>query len=301
MQTLPTVSVVIATRNRPEMLKAAVTAVMEQTYEGAVRCIIVFDRTEPDHSLAHDDGTRSVDVITNTQSGGLAGARNSGIQAATGEFIAFCDDDDLWHPTKLARQVETIGSALTSVTGIVVDYGDRQAVRIPRQDAMTLHNVVRTRRMEAHPSTVMMNRAGLLEHVGLVDEDIPGSYGEDFDFMIRALQAGPIAVVEEPLVTVRWGQSMFSRDWATIVNAIDYIIDKHDVVRADKKALARLHGRRAFATAAMGDSVDSLRGCWRTVTLSPSEKRAYVTLPVALRLVKAERLLDLAHRRGRGI
>lgn len=298
----PTVSVVIATRNRPEMLRTAIAGVLDQTYPGPIECIVVFDRVEPDLSLEQEQPTdRRVRVVENTRSGGLAGARNSGILLAAGEYVAFCDDDDVWHPTKIEKQVAAIGDAVTSVTGIIIDYGGETNERIPDRDTFTLANLVQKRLMEAHPSTVLLRRDALLDSVGLVDEEIPGSYGEDFDFIIRALQAGSVSVVEEALVTVHWGQSLFSRDWSTIISAIDYMIDKHAVIRQDKRALARLYGRRAFASAAMDRRRESFRNCLRTVRLSPKEKRAYVTMPVILGLVSAERLMDLAHRRGHGI
>lgn len=301
MTTLPTVSVVIATRNRPDMLRVAIAAVMDQTYEGSIDCVVVFDQTDPDLSLARDDDRRTVRVLTNVRTPGLAGARNTGIHAATGELVAFCDDDDYWRPEKLARQVDTMGDALTSVTGVVIDYGGRQSERIPTKESLGLDQLVRDRVMAAHPSTVVMCRQAILDKIGLVDEELPGSYAEDFDFLLRAVQVGAVSVVEEPLVLVQWGQSMFSRNWSTIVAAIDYLIDKHEVFRRDPKALARLYGRRAFALAAQGKTKEALHDAWRTFRLSPSEKRTYVALPVALRVVSANRMLDLAHKRGYGI
>jgi glycosyltransferase involved in cell wall biosynthesis len=301
MTELPLVTVVIATRDRPEMLRTAIAAVAAQTYRGPIECLAVFDRSEPDMALEDESPLRSVRVLTNQRAPGLAGARNTGILAAKGQFVAFCDDDDVWRPEKLELQVDALGTALTSVTGIVIDYGGRQVERVPTRDSFTLENLVRDRLMEAHPSTVLMRRDALLDEIGLVDEEIPGSYGEDFDFIIRAVQAGPVSVVEQPLVDVRWGQSMFSRDWKTIIDAIDYMIAKHEVFRSDRRALARLYGRRAFANAALGETRQSLRDSWRTVRSSVTEKRAYVSLLVAAHLVSAPRLLDLAHRRGRGI
>jgi glycosyltransferase involved in cell wall biosynthesis len=241
-------------------------------------------------------------VMSNTErTPGLAGARNTGILAAQGEYVAFCDDDDLWLPTKLEKQVESIGVALTSVTGILVDFADTRTERIPNAEAFTLDNLVRDRIMEAHPSTVMVRRESLLGPVGLVDEELPKSYAEDFDFIIRALQAGPVSVVEEPLVIVRWGQSMFSRDWGTIVAAIDYLIQKHEVIRSDRRAMARLYGRRGFANAALGHRGEAFGDAWRAARYWPLEKRVLVTVPVASGIVSAPKMLEIAHRRGRGI
>lgn len=302
MVSAPEISVVIPTRNRPELLRVALQSFADQSYSGPIEVLVVFDKSEPDYTLESFDPSRTVRVLVNdSRSPGLAGARNTGILAAQGEFVAFCDDDDAWRPTKLQRQIDSIGDALTSVTGITINYGDSQADRIPDPETFTLENLVRHRLMAAHPSSVLIRRRALLEQVGLVDEALPGSYGEDFDFIIRALQAGPVSVVPEPLVQVLWGQSMFQRDWGTMIEAIDYLIAKHAVFRNDRRAMARLYGRRGFANAARGRRTEALQDSLAAFLSWPLEKRVLATLPVAVGVVSAPRLLDLAHRRGHGI
>lgn len=300
--TRPLVSAIIATRNRPELLAKAIAAVRNQTYEGPIETIVVFDQAEPDMSLASESLDRPVRVLTNSErTPGLAGARNTGILAGTGEFVAFCDDDDLWRPNKIRLQVDSMGDALTSVTGITINYGDHTNDRIPMREEFTLENLVRNRLMEGHPSSVLMRRDAVIEKIGLVDEDLPKSYAEDFDFIIRAMQAGPVAVVEQPLVVVLWGQSMFSRDWGSIVQAVDYLIEKHAPIRADRRALARLYGRRGFANAGLGLRAEAMRDVGRAFSNWPLEKRTLAVLPVASGVVSAPRMLDIAHKRGRGI
>lgn len=300
---LPAVDVVIATHNRPQLLNTAIDAVLNQTYEGPIHCIIVFDRAEPDTSLSRSAPNRSVRVVRNDRSPGLAGARNAGVLTATSDYVAFCDDDDEWLPAKIDAQVRALQSstALTSVTGIIVAYKDRQRVRVPHSADMTVQQLARTRVMEAHPSSVVVRRTAMTGEIGLVDEDIPGSYGEDYDWILRAAAASEIAVVEAPLVKVRWGQSLFSQRWQTIVDAIDYQFKKHPVFREDPRAHAREWGRRSFALAALGRRSEALREAVRTIGLSPRELRSYLAIAVALRLVTAERLMDIAHKRGHGI
>ncbi len=299
----PDVAVVIATHNRPELLRSAIKAVITQTYPGSIEAVVVFDRSRPDRTLELSEPGRVVRVITNTRSPGLAGARNTGCLSTDAAYLAFCDDDDEWLPDKLTHQIAALrdAPARTCVTGIIVDYQGSRTPRVPRAADFTLATVMRNRTMEAHPSTVLVHRQSLLDEIGLIDENIPGSYGEDFDWMLRALQAGPVRVVEEPLVTVRWGQSLFSQKWQVISDAIDYVLDKHDVLHRDPRAVARLYGRRAFANAALGNRAEALRTAWRTIRLSPAERRTYLAVAVALRLVSAERLMRLAHRRGHGI
>ena len=299
---ITTVDVVIATHHRPELLRKAIAGVIAQDVNCEITILVVFDRSEPDLSLASELPGRRVRVLRNTRSPGLAGARNTGILAGNGSHVAFCDDDDTWLPAKLRQQLALMDDdgADTSVTGITVEYADRTADRVPTADELAPANLARHRVMAAHPSSVMVRRSAL-EAIGLVDEEIPGSYGEDFDWLLRAAAHGPVAVVPQPLVRVRWGGSQFSRQWQTIVEAIDYGLAKHEVFHRDPRALGRLYGRRAFALAAMGRRPEARRAAWRTMRTAPLEPRAYLAAAVSLRLVSAERLLHLAHLRGHGI
>jgi GT2 family glycosyltransferase len=219
------------------------------------------------------------------------------------ELVGFCDDDDEWLPTKVDKQVRSllVDGALTSVTGIFLLYGDRSVPRVPTAEQMTVRQLVRNRVVGAHASTVIVRRRALMDSIGLVDEEIPGSYGEDFDWIVRAAQAGGVAVVSEPLVKVLRGQSMFSQRWQTIIDSIDYSLAKHSLFHEDAQALGRLYGRRAFALAGLGRTRDSLRQVWRTLRVNPRERRAYLAVAVALRLVSAKRLMNMAWRRGHGI
>ncbi|MET0837169.1 MAG: glycosyltransferase family A protein, partial [Marmoricola sp.] len=103
---LPRVDVVVATRNRPDLLRTALDAIWDQTYEGEIVCTVVFDQCDPDESVARTSATRTIRTTTNSRSPGLAGGRNTGILAGSAPLVAFCDDDDEWLPTKVEKQVE---------------------------------------------------------------------------------------------------------------------------------------------------------------------------------------------------
>src|SRR5690242_16188801 len=107
---LADVTVVIPTHNRPALMRRALSSVLAQDYAGGIEVIVVFDRSEPEYSLERDATSRRVRVLSNSRTPGLAGSRNTGILAATSDYVAFLDDDDVWLPSKLARQM----SALTS-------------------------------------------------------------------------------------------------------------------------------------------------------------------------------------------
>ena len=306
----PNVSVVIATRDRPDLLRRAVAAALAQVYPGDVEVVVVFDQSAPDRSLEHDcsvgrtGGRRRVRVIANDRSPGLAGARNCGAQASSAELLAFCDDDDVWLDGKLGLQVRALceTGADTCVTGIVVDYDGTLTERIPAPADVTVAALVRRRSFEAHPSSVLVRRSAFDEEIGEVDENIPGGYGEDYDWILRAARHGPIAVVEQPLVRVLWHRaSFFAGRWQTIICALDYLLDKHPEFRLDAAGLARIYGQKAFAHSGLGERRESARWAGRALRLSRRERRAYLALLVSTGAVKAEFVLRLAHATGRGI
>jgi len=300
----PSVSVVIATHNRPELLRRAIAAVVAQEYPGAIELVVVFDKTEPDQTLVSEAPGRTVSVRPNGRTPGLPGGRNTGITHTTGELIAFCDDDDEWLPGKLLAQVRHLRAhpdVTFCTTGIVIDFEGQRTERPSRVEELTVESLVHDRLTEAHPSTFVFRRSAI-ERFGLVDEEIPGGYSEDYDFLIRAARDGRIACLPTPYVSVRWGRtSYFTTRWQTIVDAQRYMLAKHPEFGQHRKAEARLRGQIAFALAALGHRRDAVGEIGRVLRTWPLEKRWPVAIAVASKVVSPERALSLAHRTGRGI
>jgi glycosyltransferase involved in cell wall biosynthesis len=301
----PKVSVVVPTRDRPELLRRAVAAILGQTYKGPIECLVVFDQSDPDLDWPELPPGRTLIPRRNDRTPGLAGARNSGILAATGELVAFCDDDDEWLPEKLARQVArllaTPGSAV-STTGILVRYQDRTTTRLAPTILVTHRQLLRSRLTELHPSTVLARRDRLLSQIGLVDEELPGSYAEDYEWLLRASRHGPVLAVPEPLAVIHWHQSSFFADrWRTIISALTYLVDKHRDFQQEPSGLARIYGQIAFAHAALGERKPARRWARRTLSLNRRERRAYLALAISLGLVSAKTVVRMAHGAGKGI
>jgi glycosyltransferase involved in cell wall biosynthesis len=303
--TAPSVTVVVATRDRPELLRRAVTAILEQQYDGHVECLVVFDQSEPAPVPVEPGENRALRHLRNERTPGLAGGRNTGILAAGGEFVAFCDDDDEWLPGKLAAQVELLRQhpdAPLVATGIVVNYGDREIERLAPERPLLRGDFLRDRIMEVHPSTVLIRRQLLLDRIGLVDEEIPGGYGEDYEFLLRAVDVGPIHAVHEPLVRVLWSaKSYFFDRWKMIISALHYLVRKHPDFRSEPTGIARIEGQLAFAHAGLGDMRTARRWARQAFRHNWREQRAYAALLASTRVVKVDTIVKLAHRAGRGI
>ena len=77
--------------------------------------------------------------------------------------------------------------------GVVVHYEGRTFDRIPDSDRLDFEDLLRSRVFAAHPSTLLVRRHAMLAKIGLVDEEIPGSYGEDYDWLLRAARSAPVA------------------------------------------------------------------------------------------------------------
>ncbi|MEM9562370.1 MAG: glycosyltransferase family 2 protein [Actinomycetota bacterium] len=299
------VSVVIATRDRPELLRRAIAGIRSQRHDDDVEIIVVFDRSEPDRSLEQGPGEGPRIVVTsNDRTPGLAGARNSGIDKAANAWIAFCDDDDEWLPGKLQAQfdaVEATPGAVAACTGILIRYRDVDTPRLPSPDRVGFDDFLRDRMTEVHPSSWLVRRETLVDEIGLVDEELPGSYGEDYDLLLRTARLGPIAVAPQPLIRVWWhGGSYFFERWKTIDDALDYLVDKYPEFQRHPDGLARIRGQQAVARAAMGQRRRALATVTEILRLRPTEKRWPLAIAVVAGL-PADRALAWAHRLGRGI
>ncbi|HEU4350083.1 MAG TPA: glycosyltransferase family A protein [Actinoplanes sp.] len=303
MPELPRVSVVVATRDRPGLLERAVGSILAQDYPGEIECLVVYDHVEVRRFDVAAGPGRTVRFIGNTHAQGLPGGRNSGVDAATGELLAFCDDDDTWLPAKLGRQVELLADpAIGAVScGLRLKGPGIDKERVLDRDRVTFDELVADRVMEVHSSTMLVRRSTFAA-AGPVDEDIPGGYSEDYEWLLRLAAHTDIAVCRAALVVVDWhGGSFYFGRWAVIVEAQRYLIRKHPALSRSRTGMARIRGQIAFALASGNRRVEALRELAAVVRLNPREKRVLVTVPVILGLMSGERVLRMAQKRGKGV
>lgn len=280
----PEVTVVVPTRDRPELLRRTLRAIDEQDFPGRITTIVVFDNDHPDPSLARTGGERPVRVVTNTLTPGLAGARNTGVLAADTDLVAFCDDDDTWLPDKLRAQVEVMRAEPDTemvCCGIKVVYDRVEAVRSLDRTRVTFGDLLASRLTELHPSTFLIRRRAMIDGCGTVSEEIPGSYGEDYELLLRLARRAPIRNIPEPGVRVLWHRrSHFSGRWQTISTALRWLLERYPEFKLVPRGYARVAGQIAFAEASAGRRGAALRWIATTVRHRPTEGRAYLALLV---------------------
>ena len=125
----------------------------------------------------------------------------------------------------------------------------------------TFADFLRSRITEIHPSAMLYSREDLLgvdgkpTRIGLVDEELPAAYGEDYDLLLRATRHGDVLSVPEPLILVLWDRpSFFSGKWQSMVDGLSYILRKFPEFEQDPKGLARIAGQIAYAQASLGNN-----------------------------------------------
>ena len=102
----PTVSVVVPVYNGAEYLEKTVKTILAQSFTDFELILVNDGSSDTSAELMNTFETKDNRVKTHhKENGGVACARNYGIQYAKGEFVAFCDQDDLWHPDKLEKQL----------------------------------------------------------------------------------------------------------------------------------------------------------------------------------------------------
>ncbi len=199
------VTVVIPTRNRRELLLRTLATVLSQV--GAQIDVVVVDEGSTDgtaEALARlrNDAIR---VIRHERPRGVAAARNAGIAAASADWIAFLDDDDLWAPVKLRAQLDAAGaqpSARWVCSGAVrLDAQLRLGgPERPPNSPDVLASLFSSNVIPGGASGVLV-RADLVRGVGGFDEGL--SNLADYDLWIRLALASPVGIVDRPLVGYR--------------------------------------------------------------------------------------------------
>ena len=228
------VSVVIPTRDRPELLALTLRSVRWQ--EGvSMEVLVVDDGAGPAApAVIGQLGDERFRLLRNIGPAGVSGARNTGIAAARGRWIAFLDDDDLWAPDKLATQLAgaTDASAGWAYAGDVtvdeqlrVRYGAPPPVPEAVVAGLRHHNAV-----PAGASNVLVRR-DVLEGAGGFDPGLRTS--EDWDLWIRLAGTGLPACVRRPLVALRTHAGMASRAVDQMLADIQVVARRH-AIPADK-------------------------------------------------------------------
>lgn len=225
------VSVVIPTHNRSDLLPRAIQSVLRQT-EQDFEIIVVSDGSTDDTDalmLEFEEKDKRIHYISYKPGRNGNYARNKGIKAAKGEYIAFLDDDDEWLPNKVEKQValmeadKEVGLVYTGINCIYVNenitYPFIPKLRGDLSKEILFQNCV------GSTSSVMLR----CSHCRACRFDEKLQARQDFDLWINVLQGCKADVVSEPMVNYYnyRNQTQVSSSTAKYIQATDYINRKY--------------------------------------------------------------------------
>jgi glycosyltransferase involved in cell wall biosynthesis len=206
------VSVVIPNYNYSQYISEAVKSALSQTYKTIE--VIVVDDGSTDESLEElGKFGDQIKVIAQTNAG-VSAARNAGVQASSGEYIAFLDADDIWEPEKIERQMGAFGHAGVGIVHVgVTDINEKGEVLERHLDGLqgdVADDLLRWERpvILGGGSGAMVTRKAF-EDVGGFDTELMTS--ADWDFYYRVCRKNEAVFIAEPLLRYRiHGSNMHS-------------------------------------------------------------------------------------------
>jgi glycosyltransferase involved in cell wall biosynthesis len=277
---VPKVSVIIPTYNSAHYVTAAVNSVLAQTYRDLE--ILVIDDGSTDGTEAIMRRYDPPVCYRKQTNGGVASARNHGIAASRGRYIAFLDADDIWYPHKLERQLAELANRGRShracYTAFSVVSEDLQPLGIYRslppapgvKALLTRGNLVGT------PSTVLAERSLFQSNEGF---DPMLSQCADWDMWVRLARLTDFLYIDEPLVYYRQHEGNMSRNVSLLEKDSLRVLEKGfasaelpaDVRAIRRKALARNYTVLAGSYFRARSYFDWVRCTLHALTLDPRQ------------------------------
>lgn len=243
------VTVVVPHHNRPELVRAALLSIRNQTVQPA-EVLLVDDHSSAENQEKLRELSSLATIVSTPKNMGSSGARNFGAQIARSEWLAFLDDDDCYLPDKQERQiryleahpeVKALGGGMTMVTpdGKTEYWGGKTTRKITVADALCY---------TASLSQALMIRRDIFLELGGFDPKV--THLEDLEFGIRLAASGYEAhFLAEPLFLYhRGGREQLSLQWRKMYEAEMKVLKMHaDLVRREfgPRGLIRLQARCA--------------------------------------------------------
>jgi len=290
---MPQVSAIIAVYNGAATVAQAIDSVLAQSF-GDLDVIVVNDgSTDGTPGVLRNYGDRI--RVVDQPNCGVAAARNAGVRASRGEYIAFLDSDDAWAPTKIARAVAALEEAPSCVLAfsnltIVDSAGHRLSeamVGAERAYAPTLDEMLE-RLWPIMPTAIVVRREALDAVGGFCEEFRSCGHYDDVWFCLRVREHGPFVYLPEPLgfwrfslfpapLKAGWGRAEAEEIFRRLVRE-RYGIEADALVAARKRANRSIFGYIGLKALNDGDRVLAREAFRRALATDPLRFKNYLRL-----------------------
>ena len=241
----PRISVVVPTFNRCHALPKALNSVLRQSVQPIE--IIVIDNNSQDNTLDEiRSNFPSIKLLVEKKQG-VSAARNLGIRASIGNWVAFLDSDDEWLSNKLERQIEVCNNFSKSVRLIHTNEiwkKDNKVINQKKKHQKAGRNIFLACLSMCciSPSSVLL-RKDVFEDLGYFDENLPAC--EDYDFWLRFCAKEDVFFIDENLIVKHGGHSdqLSRKYWAMDrfrVYSLEKLIITGDISLENKMASIKM-------------------------------------------------------------
>ena len=201
------ISVIVPVFNRRHTIADAIASVQSQSHADFELIVVDDGSTDDTKEVIASRRDPRIRLLVHDQNRGAAAARNTGLEAATGHYIAFLDSDDSWHPDKLKRQLAALAQlgsrTLASCTGFVLHRQPSGASldRIPAGEPDWFSALLDG--CFVSPGTTLMLQRSAVERIGFFDPELRRF--EDWDWLLRYLEHYDLAMMRDILARVNVG------------------------------------------------------------------------------------------------
>jgi glycosyltransferase involved in cell wall biosynthesis len=242
----PLVSVILPTYNRAPLLRRSIQSVLSQTYSNLELLVVDDCSSDSTQSVVQSFRDKRIHFLKHEKKQGGAIARNTGIKAAKGAYIAFQDSDDEWLPRKLEKQMKAFEIGQPNL-GVVFSnywrinrhrkfYGLYNVADLLKLTPEKIHDVLLEENFVGTPMAVV--RKVCFEKVGLF-EALPRL--QEWDLWIRISQHYSFCHINEPLVNVYVQPDSISHDITALIEAREYLLNKYFEEISKKPRLLSRH------------------------------------------------------------
>lgn len=264
---METISAVVPTYNSRETLGSALQSIAQQTVPIA-ETIVVDDGSSDGTAEWVQEAFGWVRLIR-TPNRGPSLARNRGIAEASGDWIAFLDADDEWHPQKTECQI-----AVTLSSADVVDLVASDWTRsfpdplpdLPQPLPTTEISFVDTLVLNRFQTSTVLVRREVISRLNGFDDSVDGA--EDWDMWLRIARGGRVVKVDWPLVRYRDVAQGYSKDVLRVYRTMQSMLDKHRDAGLDQRLFRRIetwHHLRFLVAFGLARNADDARTAWKTL------------------------------------
>ncbi|MDD5427698.1 MAG: glycosyltransferase family 2 protein [Candidatus Omnitrophica bacterium] len=283
------VSVIIPAYNRAHTLMPAVKSAIDQHYDNME--IIIVDDCSSDNTkdVVAGIADKRIKYLRRAKNGGVAAARNDGIRAASGDYIAFLDSDDAWMPGKIEAQLkafaenESAGLVFVNAYETAADGAARSFIDRPEPSRVVYGSKDRAAGifpgsiMVAPPTGWMIKKAAI-DKTGFFDENM--SVWEDCDYLARLAARFDIYFVNVPLIVIAAGGSdHLSRNMLSWHEGKKIFYAKHALsMDRDKRHLFRFYKGMAKDCFILKDRDNAAKWIKKALRLNPFALDLYFKL-----------------------